>query len=85
MKLKAVHLFLILLGVLILSHSLGRIVEGFSESEIKEKRENDENKLEKKTKKDFNKLMTDFDKLHTFDKDHHNNHHNKHHNKHHKK
>ena len=54
MKLKAVHLFLILLGVLILSHSLGRIVEGFSESEIKEKREkreNDENKLEKKQKK----------------------------------
>ena len=56
MKLKAVHLFLILLGVLILSHSLGRIVEGFSESEIKEKREkreNDENKLEKKNKKRF--------------------------------
>lgn len=85
MKLKAVHLFLILLGVLILSHSLGRIVEGFSESETKEKRENDENKLEKKTKKDFNKLMTDFDKLHTFDNtDKHNK---KHHNKkkHHKK
>jgi len=85
MKLKAVHLFLILLGVLILSHSLGRIVEGFSESEIKEKRENDEKKLEKKTKKDFNKLMTDFDKLHTFDNTdkHDKKEHNK--NKHHKK
>ena len=85
MKLKAVHLFLILLGVLILSHSLGRIVEGFSESETKEKRENDGNKLEKKTKKDFNKLMTDFDKLHTFDNTdkHDKKEHNK--NKHHKK
>lgn len=90
MKLKAVHLFLILLGVLIVSHSLGRIVEGFSKSDTKEKRDNDENNLEKKTKKDFNRLMTDFDKLHTFDnndkhdkKEYNNKHHNK--KKHHKR
>jgi len=70
MKLKAVHLFLILLGVLLISHSLGRIVEGFSGSKTNEKRENNGNngnKLEKKTKKDFNRLMTDFEKLNTFD------------------
>jgi hypothetical protein len=73
MKLKVIHLFLILLGVLIISYSLGGIVEGFSESETKEKRENHEKEIKKETKKDFNKLMSGYKEYNTFNGTKHHN------------
>ena len=49
MKLKAIHLFIILLGALIFSHSLGGFMEGF------EGNKDDKEKKDKKNKKDDDK------------------------------